>query len=498
MLAFDYKRHPPLRTGSRTILRPYHTVRRSSPHTIDVGPLRATILSRRGPWLPVALAYALLLLCLLYLYLQVPVDFPEQWAGRDRLPDQSVRVSRLYRNAVGLAQADLSVAVYRIMHLLLFVALWPAYALGVYRLRSAHAGVRFWGMTVGLLLLALAMPPLLSTDVFYYGIGGEAVTEYGSNPHIRPPSAFPGSPLQGFIYWSDFPSPYGPVWTGVSAIVVAVVGNTPLAVSVAFKVVAAVCVALSTVLLYRLASRLAPGREAQAAALWAWNPLVLLETAANGHNDALLALVLLGSLGLVAANHGIASYVLAALSIVVKLTTVPALALLAASRLNTGRPVQRGARALALLLVLVATVLLAYLPFWEGPRTLQSIAGQPLESVHGVIPGTVSGVALTFTTEVLAERAGRIASLVALAALAFGGLWAAWRVWRAGTWLEPRGEGLLWGAALVLVPLAFVRAYPWYVAPGLALLAAVWPHCRRVTIWLYALCAAWFVVQYGF
>jgi hypothetical protein len=35
-------------------------------------------------------------------------------------------------------------------------------------------------------------------------------------------------------------------------------------------------------------------------------------TAANGHNDALLALVLLGSLGLVAANLGIAGYVLAA------------------------------------------------------------------------------------------------------------------------------------------------------------------------------------------
>jgi hypothetical protein len=430
--------------------------------------------------------------------MQVPVGFPEQWAGRDRLPDQSARVSGLYRNAVGLVHADVPASTYRVMHLLLFIALWPAYALGVYRLRSARAGVRFWGVTVVLLLLALAMPPLLSTDVFYYGITGEAVSEYGSNPHIHPPSAFLGSPLQGFIYWSDFPSPYGPVWTGVSAIVVAVAGNTPLAVSLAFKVVAAACVALSTVLLYRLVARLAPGRETQAAALWAWNPLVLLETAANGHNDALLALVLLGSLGLVAANLGIAGYVLAALSIVVKLTTIPALALLAVGRLVTGRPVQRGARALALLSVLVVTVLLAYLPFWEGPQTLQSIAGQPLESVHGVIPGTVSGVALLFTDEASAERAGRIASLLALIALCLVGLLAAWSVWRAGTRLEPRGEGLLWGVALVLVPLAFVRAYPWYVVPGLALLAAVWPHWRRVTVWLYALCATWFVVQYGF
>ncbi len=455
-------------------------------------------MSRRAPWQPAALTYALLLLGLLYLYMQVPVDFPEQWAGRDRLPGQSARVSGLYRTAVGLTHADLPVAVYRVMHLLLFIALWPVYALGVHRLRSARAGVRFWSMTVVLLLLALAMPPLLSTDVFYYGITGEAVAEYGANPHIRPPSAFPGSPLQSYIYWSDFPSPYGPVWTGASAIIVAVAGNTPLAISLAFKVVAAFCVALSTMLIYRLASSLAPGRETRAAALWAWNPLVLLETAANGHNDALLALILLGSLYLVAVSRGIASYVLAALSLVIKLTTVPGLALLAVGRLNTGRPVQRGARALALLLLLVATVLLAYLPFWEGPRTLQSIAGQPLESVHGVIPGSVSGLALLFTDEASAERAGRVASLLALIALCFVGLWAAWRVWRAGTWLEPRGESFLWGAALVLVPLAFVRAYPWYVVPGIALLAAVWPHCRRVTIWLYALCAAWFVVQYGF
>jgi hypothetical protein len=120
------------------------------------------------------------------------------------------------------------------MHLLLFIALWPHTALGVYALRSARAGVRFWGVTVVLLLLALAMPPLLSTDVFYYGITGEAVSEYGSNPHIHPPSAFPGSPLQGFIYGATSLA-IRPVWTGVSAIVVAVAGNTPLAVSLASR-----------------------------------------------------------------------------------------------------------------------------------------------------------------------------------------------------------------------------------------------------------------------
>ncbi|MBA2363579.1 MAG: hypothetical protein H0V86_08630 [Chloroflexia bacterium] len=473
-------------------------MRRPASYDVDVGALRAKISTRRGPWLPPALTYALLLFSLLYLYVQVPVGFPEQWAGRDRLPDQSFRVSRMYRDAAGLAPTNLPVDTYRMIHLIVFVALWLAYALAVAQLRSARAGPRFWSVTVVLLLLALAMPPLLSTDVFYYGITGEAVARYGANPHVLPPSAISQSPLLAHVYWRDFPSPYGPVWTSVSAIIVAVGGNTPLVVSLAFKIVAAFCVALSTWIVYRLASRLAPGREAQAVALWAWNPLVLLETAANGHNDALLALVLLGSLWLISVKRGGAGYVLAALSIVLKLTTVPALALLTVGHLNAGSLRQRAGRAIALLTVLSTTILLAYFPYWEGPQTLQGIGGQPLESVHGFVPGTISGIALVFTDEAAAERAGQMASLVALSVLGVGGLWAALRVWRAGAWLEARGEGLVWGAALVLVPLAFVRAYPWYVVPGLALLAAVWPHCRRLTLWLYGSCAVWFIIQYGF
>ncbi|MDQ3328956.1 MAG: hypothetical protein M3506_10605, partial [Chloroflexota bacterium] len=242
--------------------------------------------SLNSSWLPSATVYAVLLFGLLYLYMQVPPDFPEQWAGRDRLPDQSFRVSRLYRDAVGLAHVDLPIVAYRITHLILFVALWPAYALAVARLRFTRAGWRFWSVTGMVLLLALAMPPLLSTDVFYYGITGEAVAGFGANPHVLPPTALPQSPLLPYVYWRDFPSPYGPLWTDISAAIIAVTGSAPLVVSLAFKLVAAICVALSTWILHRLAARFAPGRETQAAALWAWNPLLILETAGNGHNDA--------------------------------------------------------------------------------------------------------------------------------------------------------------------------------------------------------------------
>jgi alpha-1,6-mannosyltransferase len=439
-----------------------------------------------------------LLLCLAYLYLQVPTGFPEQWAGRDRLPEQSVRVSALYRDALGLPYTPLPVPLYRAAHFALFLALWLPYASLVRRLAGRRAGADYWSFTGALLALALLMPPLLSSDVFYYGITGQMVAEYGANPHVLPPASFPASELLPYNFWRDFPSPYGPAWTSISAGVAALSGGSPLGTSLLFKLLATLCLGATAVLVHRTARELAPGREAQATALWAWNPLVLLESAANGHNDALLSLLLVGGLALLAARRGLAAYALVAASVLVKLTTLPVLALLTLGRLNRGRARDRARRAAVMAAVLATAAILAYAPYWQGPETLRGVAGQPLGSVHGVVAGTAWGLVRALGLPDAALRAGRLASLAAASLLGAWVGWMALRLWRSGARLEARGEGLLWGSVLVLVPVVFVRSYPWYTVPGLALLAAVWPHGRRTTIGLYALGGAWFVFQYSF
>ncbi len=445
---------------------------------------------------------ALLLLvgmaALWWVYLNVPPGFPEQWAGRERLPDQSVRVSALYRHAVGLPLVVLPIPLYRLTHGLLFAALWPLYALAVHRLRDTRAGAGYWMLTGSLLLTALAMPPLLSTDAFYYGITGQIVSEFRANPHLVPPLRFPESRLLPYNFWTDFPSPYGPLWTSVAAAVVAPVGDSPLLVSAAFKFLSAASVAASTVLVYSIARRLASERAVQATALWAWNPLVLLESAGTGHNDALVALLLLGALRLLLAGKGTGAYTLAVVSALVKLTAAPVAGLLALGLLNRGRLRHRARRAGALGLLLLLLIMAAYAPYWDGLRTLQGLVGQPMGSVHGPVSGLVWSIVQLFATTETAEGAGRVASLLSVAVLGLWLLGAALRVWRAGARLEPRGEGLLWGVVLILAPVVFVRAYPWYIVPGLALMAAVWPHGGRTTTALYLLGCLWFVVQYGY
>lgn len=441
-------------------------------------------------------AYVCLLGLLALLYLNVPPDMPEQWAGKEILPRQSVRVSALYRDALGLPLVELPQLVYRGLHAVLLAGVWAPYALAAGAMARRPSRRLLWGVSALAVVLALLMPPLLSTDVFYYAITGETAALQGANPHVSPPGAFPESPLLPLNYWRDFPSPYGPIWTTVSAALVGLAGNTPLAASLAFKLLGAVSHMLTAILVYRSVRILAPGHEVQAAALWAWNPLALLEGAMNGHNDALLAVLLTGSLTLATERRGVAAYVLASCAALVKLTALPVVGLLALGRLNAGTIGRRLRLAFVFAAILSGLAVVAYAPYWAGGRALEGVLGQSGGSVQGFVAGAAE-LAGVFLPHERAGEIGRAASTVALVALGVWVFWMAARLWRAGERLEPGGEGLLWGAVLVLLPAAFVRSYPWYVLPGLAVLAAVWPRERRVIVGLYTLAGVWLVVQYG-
>ena len=87
------------------------------------------------------------------------------------------------------------------------------------RLRRPLGAVVGFGLLFAFILIWIY--PITAIDVFYYVLQGRQEVIYGLNPLSMPASLVPGDPLVPFVgEWSAFPSPYGPLWGVLSALVV--------------------------------------------------------------------------------------------------------------------------------------------------------------------------------------------------------------------------------------------------------------------------------------
>jgi alpha-1,6-mannosyltransferase len=185
---------------------------------------------------------------------------------------------------------------------LAIIALFVGY---VIVLRSLHAipqdsasQRRAWGMIVGGALLfgitlALAYPTT-AIDVLIYAVRTRGWALYGLNPLATAPQALPGDPWVGLAAeWADAPSPYGLVWEGISLLAFRLVSGDFLAHLFALKAIATLAHLGCAGLVALTLRRLKPDWALVGTAALAWNPLALLESAGNGHNDILMAFFLL-------------------------------------------------------------------------------------------------------------------------------------------------------------------------------------------------------------
>jgi len=153
---------------------------------------------------------------------------------------------------------------------------------------------------VGVLPLILAfvlMYPPGSQDLFHNLADARTLWRYGEWPMVSPPAAHAGDPIADAVTaWRDTNTTYGPLAYVVYALPSRLAGDGLVANLIAFKAFNAALLLLVAALASIAANSLTPGRETQAFVLVAWNPLLLFEAVANGHNDTLMAVLALTSL----------------------------------------------------------------------------------------------------------------------------------------------------------------------------------------------------------
>jgi alpha-1,6-mannosyltransferase len=326
---------------------------------------------------------------------------------------------------------------------------------------------------VGLHVLFLLAPVLLSTDLFGYLAFGRLDATYDLSPYTHAVEEIPNDPINAYLsaVWpTSLSTPYGPLF------VLATSALSPLGIPAAAWVLEVLTVAAAlgcVALVAGCARRL--GRPVVPAVLFVGlNPLWLGWAVAGGHNDLLMmALLMTGAYLVLAGREALGAAAIVAAGVGVKATAglvLPFVFLASGRRLAVVTGAVIAAVAIALLaFAAIGEDFLGYgaaLGAQADHMSSQSVpqAVGHLLGLDGITPGIklVAGLAFVAVTAGLLIRA-----------------------WRTAAWIEPAG----W--AMVALLLTSSSLHPWYIV-GLAPLAAIGDSraLRVVTVAMTLLLAA--------
>ncbi len=221
--------------------------------------------------------------------------------------------------------------------------------------------------------LACACPPLLTTNPYAYVSYAHLQLFHHLNPYVSLPAPLFAAhdPVAEYLVW-NLPDVYGPVWTALTACVVSLLPRDALwGQIVAMKLLAAAALLVLAFAGGRVAERLAPGRGRLTTLALAFNPLLLLEGPASGHNDLLMmAFVLLGAWCVLDGKWGRAGVCLG-LAIGIKLLPLLLLPWLLWEIRRSGR--LRVPALLRLAGGILVPLIVCYAPYWQGAATFDGL-----------------------------------------------------------------------------------------------------------------------------
>ena len=403
-------------------------------------PTRPAERARRAAW-PGATALALL--CLLYVALAALPAYADSGivlGARGAWPDWALGPLRF----AGLSGHALSGPLF-------YAGLWLAlllYVVVLTRVGDVSARVVVWAI-VGLHVLFLLAPPLLSQDVFSYIAYARLGVKHSLNPYTHAPLDIPGDPVFGYAGSVGAVSVYGPLFTLLTY---------PLAwfgLSGALwtlKALAAAC-SLGIVGLVWKGAKLLGRDPVLPAAFVGLNPLVLVHVVGGAHNEALVVLLTVLGLVLVVGSSQLAVGTgVAAVGAGIKASAGLVLPFLVLSDRQRWR---QALIAAVLVLVAMAAVGLAVfgthaldaLSFLNSNQARSSRWSFPYKTAQ-LLGAVLPGDRLDYRT------ASRV-----LWGVAFGCvfLWLLWKTWRGGNPVRAAA----WATFAILVASAWL--VPWYI-----------------------------------
>jgi hypothetical protein len=216
---------------------------------------------------------------------------------------------------IGYYQRPFATSVYIIIISLLFI-------LYICTLQCIRSGIlqrsTVWKMIYFLVaVLVLSYPAAFSYDFFNYLFTAKTIIVYHQNPYIVLPLQFSGiDPWTNFMRWTHLPSAYAPIWLLLSLIPYLAGFGYFLMVLFMTKCMIAGFFLVSCWAIDKITNK------TESLALFALNPLILIESLVSAHNDIVLVAFVLLAIWYLENKKYISSWFYLSLSIAVKLMTI--------------------------------------------------------------------------------------------------------------------------------------------------------------------------------
>jgi hypothetical protein len=275
-------------------------------------------------------------------------------------------------------------------------------------------------------LTLLYLYPIGAADIFDNILHARVTTIYGGNPfYDRPSEIAAHDPVYFYAAWRTTPSAYGPLWESLAAVGSLFAPNNLTVNVLVFKSISIIfyfgCLGLIALVLRRHD----PPRALQGLVLFAFNPLVLYETAGNGHNDSVMAFFLILAMCFSIANRHTSAALAATAGALIKFIPALILPIVVVAGLRS-QPTRRAQlRYLASTAsICVIVVVIAYAPFW---RNSDALGLQQKETMFTASLPAMLQANLESTFGIEASR--RLVTNGALIATGLVVTLAVWRVW---------------------------------------------------------------------
>lgn len=212
-----------------------------------------------------------------------------------------------------------------VIYLCILVFLYGLYGIVLRKIRTGTVTVHgVWRIVFCLCIVLVLSYPAFSYDIFNYMFTAKTVLVYHKNPYAVIPMQFASiDPWVGVMRWIHLPSAYTPLWITLSLPAYFFGFGTFLLILWNFKIVAAIFYLLAVKGIYTVLKTVEPENALAGMAVFALNPLIIIESLVNGHNDiAMIAIAIWSMVFFIRKKQYVISWFLLALSIGMKLMTI--------------------------------------------------------------------------------------------------------------------------------------------------------------------------------